>query len=270
MGYTSEEYIGRHIAEFHVDADAVADILSRLSRDETINNYETRLRRKDGSIRYVLITSNVLWENGKFVHTRCFTRDITERKAAEEARRQDEQVRLLVQWVRDYALFTMDGDGHVITWNTGARLLIGYADDEILGRHFSRFYTAEDRRAGKPERILTQAREQGRVEDEGWRVRKDGTRFWADVVVTALPDESGQVRGFANIVRDLTERKEAEEALRRANQDLESRVAERTRECRAALEEKEQLLAELQAAKAALLEGITSSLRPFAGAERPV
>src|SRR5437762_9895142 len=123
LGYTSEEYIGRNIAEFHADADVIPDILRRLSRSETLHNYEARLRCKDASIRYVLITSDVFWENGKFVHTRCFTRDITERKAAEEARRQDEHVRLLANWVRDYAIFMMDRDGHVITWNTGAKLL---------------------------------------------------------------------------------------------------------------------------------------------------
>ena len=246
LGYPSEEYIGRNIAEFHADADVIPDILRRLSRREALHNYEARLRRKDGSIRYVLITSNVFWENGKFVRTRCFTRDITERKAAEEARRHDEHVGLLVESVRGYAIFMMDPDGHVITWNTGARLLKGYTDDEILGQHFSCFYTAEDREAGKPEKVLQLAREQGRVEDEGWRLRKDGTRFWADVVVTALPDESGQVRGFAKITRDLTERMRAEEALRRANEALESRVAERTQQLQAALEEKEHLVAELQ------------------------
>jgi PAS domain S-box-containing protein len=246
LGYTSEEYIGRPAAEFHADADVIADILRRLARHETVDNCEARLRRKDGSIRYVLISSNVLWENGKFVHTRCVTRDITERKAAEEGQRLDTHLRLLVQGVRDYAIFMMDRDGHVMTWNTGARLLKGYADDEILGTHFSRFYTAEDRLAGKPERLLTLAREQGRVEDEGWRVRKDGTRFWADVVLTALPDESGQVREFAKITRDLTERKQAQETQRSAHQGLEARVAERTQQLSAALKEKDQILADLR------------------------
>src|SRR5437588_5577031 len=246
LGYSSEEYIGRNIAEFHADADVIADILRRLSRNETVHNYEARLRRKDGSIRYVLITSNVFWQNGKFVHTRCFTRDITERKADEDALRRDEHTRLLDHWIRDYAIFMLDGDGHVITWNTGGRLLKGYADEEILGRHFSCFYTAEDRQAGTPERILRQAREEGRVEDEGWRVRNDGRRFWADVVVTAVPDKDGQVRRFIKITRDLTDRMVAQEALRTANKDLESRIAERTQELEVSLEEKERLLAEVR------------------------
>jgi diguanylate cyclase (GGDEF)-like protein/PAS domain S-box-containing protein len=246
LGYSSEEYIGRNIAEFHADAGAVADILRRLSRHETVHNYEARLLRRDESIRHVLITSNVVWENGKFVHTRCFTRDITDRKAAEQARRQDEHTHLLGHWITDYAIFMLDRDGHVMTWNTGARLLKGYTDEEILGRHFSCFYTAQDRQAGTPERILRVAREQGRVEDEGWRLRKDGKRFWADVVVTAVPDEDGQVRGFIKITRDLTERMVAQEALRMANAGLESQVAERTRQLEIALEEKDRLLAEVR------------------------
>jgi diguanylate cyclase (GGDEF)-like protein/PAS domain S-box-containing protein len=246
LGYSSEEYIGRNTAEFHEDADAIADILRRLSRNETVNNYEARLRRKDGSIRHVLIMSNVFWENEKFVHTRCFTRDITERKADEDARRRDEHARLLDHWIRDYAIFMLDEDGHVMTWNTGARLLKGYADEEILGRHFSCFYTAEDRQAGTPERILRLAREQGRVEDEGWRVRKDGRRFWADVVVTAVPDKDGQVRRFIKITRDLTDRMVAQEALRTANEGLESQIAERTQQLEVSLEEKERLLAEVR------------------------
>jgi len=246
LGYSSEEYIGRNIAEFHVDADAIADILGRLSHGETVHNYEARLRSKDESIRHVLITSNVFWGNGKFVHTRCFTRDITERTEAEEALRLDEYTHLLAHWIRDYAIFMLDEDGHVMTWNTGARLLKGYTDDEILGRHFSRFYTSEDREAGTPERILRLAREQGRVEDEGWRVRKDGRRFWADVVVTAVPDKGGQVRKFIKITRDLTDRMAVQEALRTANEGLESRVAERTQQLQASLEEKEQLLAKVR------------------------
>ena len=246
LGYTSEEYIGRNTAEFHEDADAIADILRRLSRNETVDNYEARLRRKDGSIRHVLIMSNVFWENGKFVHTRSFTRDITDRKVDEDALRRDEHTRLLDHWIRDYAIFMLDRDGHVMTWNTGARLLKGYADEEILGRHFSCFYTAEDRQAGTPERILRLAREQGRVEDEGWRVRKGGRRFWADVVVTAVPDKGGQVRGFIKITRDLTDRMAAQEALRTANKDLESRIAERTQQLEVSLEEKDRLLAEVR------------------------
>ena len=122
-----------------------------------------------------------------------------------------EELRLLVDAVTDYAIFLIDATGQVLTWNEGARRIKGYAPEEIIGRHFSVFYTDEDREAGRPLRLLTEATERGRVEDEGWRVRSDGTRFWADVVITALRDDDGQPYVFAKVTRDLTERRAAEE-----------------------------------------------------------
>jgi PAS domain S-box-containing protein len=121
----------------------------------------------------------------------------------------EEIFRLLVEAVQDYAIFVLDPDGHVLTWNPGAQRAKGYAADEIIGRHFSVFYTSEEREAGRPAHLLGLAAEQGRIEDEGWRVRKDGTRFWADVVLTALRDAHGTVYGFAKITRDLTDRRAA-------------------------------------------------------------
>ncbi|HJT18268.1 MAG TPA: ATP-binding protein, partial [Thermoanaerobaculia bacterium] len=121
---------------------------------------------------------------------------------------------LLVDSVRDYALFMLDPNGRVTTWNEGARRIKGYEAAEIIGRHFSIFYPEEDVRSGKPERILEAARVQGRVEDEGWRVRKDGSRFWADVIMTAVRDANGNLRGFAKITRDVTARRNAEETQR--------------------------------------------------------
>src|SRR5215204_3005740 len=122
--------------------------------------------------------------------------------------------RLLVDSVRDYAIFALDPGGHVLSWNTGAARLKGYTHEEIVGRHFSIFYPPGDIVADKPGRVLADALRDGRVEDEGWRIRKDGTRFWADVVVTALRDEAGILVGFAKVTRDLTERRRAEDALR--------------------------------------------------------
>ncbi|HEX7346064.1 MAG TPA: PAS domain-containing sensor histidine kinase [Candidatus Limnocylindrales bacterium] len=126
----------------------------------------------------------------------------------------EELFRLLVEAVQDYAIFLLSPDGHVLTWNPGAQRAKGYAARDIIGRHFSVFYTPEERDAGRPQRLLRSATDHGRVEDEGWRVRMDGTRFWADVVVTALRDATGELVAFAKITRDLTERRQAEEQRR--------------------------------------------------------
>jgi len=144
--------------------------------------------------------------------------------------RSGELFRLLVDRVRDYAIFALDPNGRIITWNSGAELLKGYRAQEIIGQHIERFYTEADRQAGKPLQLLTRAREQGRVEDEGWRLRRDGSRFWADVIITALVDDEGILRGYAKVTRDLTERRQAEEALREGKNELERRVLERTAE----------------------------------------
>jgi PAS domain S-box-containing protein len=151
--------------------------------------------------------------------------------------------RLLVESVVDYAIFMLDVDGHVATWNAGAQKIKGYAATEIIGEHFSKFYSAEDRAAGRPERALVRAREDGRFEDEAWRVRKDGTRFWANVVITALCDEDGQLRGYGKVTRDLTAKHDADElarqllreqAAREAAEAAESRIRESEERYRAA------------------------------------
>jgi PAS domain S-box-containing protein len=121
---------------------------------------------------------------------------------------------LLVEGVRDYAIFMLTPDGHVASWNPGAERIKGYRAEEIIGRHFACFYTEEDAQNGKPETLLDRAKQQGKAEDEGWRVRKDGTRFWADVVITSLRDSAGRLQGFSKLVRDATERKRAEENVR--------------------------------------------------------
>ena len=120
---------------------------------------------------------------------------------------------LLIARVQDYAIFMLNPAGDVMTWNDGARLIKGYTRDEIIGQHMSRFYTAEDRQRGRPAEMLREAEQNGRVEDEGWRVRKDGSRFWADVVITAVRDDRGTLLGFAKVTRDLTERRRAEAAI---------------------------------------------------------
>jgi len=132
----------------------------------------------------------------------------------------DDLLRLLIDSVRDYAIILMDPEGKIISWGAGAERLKGYRADEIIGQHFSRFYSKEDVQRGKPENELKVATAEGRFEDEGWRVRKDGTRFWANVVLTALRDKTGNLRGFGKVTRDLSERKEAEERIKRQAQEI--------------------------------------------------
>lgn len=137
-----------------------------------------------------------------------------------------EQFRLLVQQVREYAIFLLDPEGRVASWNEGAERIKGYAAEEIVGAHFSRFYPEEDIASGRPERALAAARDDGQLEDEGWRVRRDGSRFWASVVITAIHDDTGALAGFAKVTRDLTERRETEAARERVLAETDKRLRE--------------------------------------------
>ncbi|HXJ95436.1 MAG TPA: ATP-binding protein [Terriglobia bacterium] len=175
--------------------------------------------------------------------------NVVRERAAVELRRAEELLRSMVGSVRDYAIFMLDPTGRVQTWNAGAEAIKGYATDEIVGQHFSRFYTPEDVAEGRPEKQLAQVAETGRVEDEGWRVRKDGSRFWANAVITAVRDESGKLMGFSKVTRDITALKRAEETIQRANAELEVRVAERTAELAQANRLLESELAERQRAQ---------------------
>ena len=154
----------------------------------------------------------------------------------ESLRRSDEQFRLLVDSVADYAIFMLDPGGHIITWNVGAERIKGYRAEEIIGEHFSKFYPDEALQRNWPEYELEVARAEGRFEDEGWRVRKDGSQFWANVVITAVYDAERRLRGFSKVTRDLTQRKWAEDVVRQSQSRLEARVEQRTAELKAANE----------------------------------
>ena len=170
-------------------------------------------RRKDGSVFPVEISLSP-WEDEGEQLVMASIRDVTETKlAAEKLRQSEERFRAVVQEVTDYAIFMLDPVGRVVSWNEGAQKIKGYRAGEIIGQHFSRFYTSEDIDRGKPDEELRIAAAEGRYEEEGWRIRKDCSRFWADVVITALHDEDGNLLGFTKVTRDVTEGKRAREAF---------------------------------------------------------
>ncbi len=178
--------------------------------------------RKDGSHLWANTVIDAIWdEDQALIGYACITRDATEKRAAEEALRESErQFRLLVAGVTDYAIFRLDPNGIVSSWNAGAERIKGYKADEIIGHHFSRFFTDVDRGSGTPLRALYAATQEGRFETEGWRVRKDGSLFWANAIIDAIRDENGNLIGFAKITRDVTERREAQLALQRSQEQL--------------------------------------------------
>jgi PAS domain S-box-containing protein len=229
-GYRANEIIGHHFSEFYPKA-AVASgwpehELSVAGITGRFEDEGWRLR-KDGSRFWANVVIAALRDAGGEVRGFLkISRDMTDRKQAEEKLRLSEwRFRLMVESVRDYAIFMLDPQGRVATWNSGAERLKGYTADEIIGQHFSRFYPAEAVKRGWPEEELRRATADGRIEDEGWRLRKDGSRFWANVVITALRDENGVLRGFGKVTRDLTERREAEENARRLLQQEAARKA---------------------------------------------
>ena len=195
-------------------ARVLSEMPALFANDQLTTEY--RFRGKDGAYHWVHDEARLLrGAAGEPTDVVGSWVDITDRRQAETSLRASEaRLRLLVGSVRDYAIYMLDPEGHVRSWNAGARQIKGYTESEILGQHFSRFYTPEDVAAGRPDAALRAAIAGGRFEEENWRVRKDGSRFWADVVITAVRDDRGALVGFAKVTRDLTERKRAEQALR--------------------------------------------------------
>ena len=224
-GYLAGEIIGRSFSEFYTEADRAAGrpaaALAAASNEGRFEGEGWRVR-KDGSRFWAhVVIDPIRNPAGTLIGFAKITRDLTERKLAEESlRRSEVQFRMLVQGVTDYAIYMLDAQGRVSNWNEGARRIKGYTAEEIVGQHFSRFYTEEDRAVGMPWRALDIAERTGRFEQEAQRVRKDGTRFWAHVVIDPIRDDMGGIVGFAKITRDITERRETQQALERAREQL--------------------------------------------------
>jgi PAS domain S-box-containing protein len=217
FGYSAEEVQGQHFSRFFLPEDREKKIPEQeliAARERGSVEYEGSRVRKDGSRFWAdSILTALLDDDGNVTGYVKVVRDLTERKKQEEElRRSEERFRLLVESVFDYAIFMLDPDGRVASWNAGAQRIKGYSAAEIVGQSFARFYPPEDVAAGKTKRLLETARREGVVEDEGWRVRKNGEKFWANVVITAVHDEEGRLRGFAKVTRDMSDRREAEEA----------------------------------------------------------
>ncbi|MBY5871818.1 PAS domain S-box protein [Rhizobium leguminosarum] len=224
-GYRPSEILGEHFSRFYLEEDRAAGIPARaLATAEKHGRFEGEgwRQRKDGTCFWAhVIIDPIRRPSGELLGYAKITRDLTERRAAEKAIRQsEEQFRRLVQGVSDYAIYMLDPNGNVSSWNFGAERIKGYRPQEIIGRHFSTFYTPDDREAGVPETALGLARAEGRFEREGWRVRKDGSRFWASVVIDVIRDDEGDVLGFAKITRDITEKMETQRALEQAREEL--------------------------------------------------
>jgi PAS domain S-box-containing protein len=235
-GYRPGEIIGQHFSEFYGAEDLASGLPAReleaAVRDGRFAEEGWRFRKDGGRIWASVTLSPLRADDGKVAGFLMITRDLTERhQRNEELRQSEERFRLMIESVSDYAIFMLNPEGRVASWNNGARRIKGYTADEILGRHFSVFYPAEASAAGLPAKLLSMALKDGRVEDLGWRVRKDGTRFWGQVTITALYDERKVLRGFAKITRDLTMNRHMDQ-LRKAGRKKDTFLATLAHELR--------------------------------------
>jgi PAS domain S-box-containing protein len=225
LGYEARELIGEPFSRLFTSEERRTGVPRQaLQSARQGDRYEREgwRARKDGSHLWANTVIDAIWNRDEtLIGYACITRDATEKRAAEQALRESErQFRLLVASVTDYAIFRLDPNGIVSSWNAGAERIKGYKADEIIGHHFSRFFTDVDRAKGTPLRVLYAATQEGRFEAEGWRVRKDGSLFWANAIIDAIRDENGNLIGFAKITRDITERREAQLALQRSQEQL--------------------------------------------------
>jgi PAS domain S-box-containing protein len=224
-GYAAEEIIGQHFSRFYTPEDQAAGLPAHaLQTALTEGKFESegwRVRKDSTRFWTSVVIDPIFDTNGQHVGFAKITRDVTERRKVQQALQESEQrFRMLVQGVTDYAIYMLSPAGEVTNWNAGAQRIKGYPAEEVIGTSFARFHTAEDREAGLPQAALATATKEGRFEREGWRVRKDGSRFWAHVIIDSIYHDDGTLAGFAKITRDITEKKEAAEALERANAAL--------------------------------------------------
>ncbi|WP_200946034.1 hybrid sensor histidine kinase/response regulator [Caulobacter sp. Root487D2Y] len=223
-GYAADEIIGRHFSTFYTEEDRQAGLPERALRtaaEEGRFECEGWRVRKDGTRFWTHVVIDPVIDGGELVGYAKITRDVSDRRIADQALYESEQrFRLLVQGVRDYAIYMLDPDGNVTNWNVGAQAIKGYSANEIIGRHFSLFYTPEDREAGAPAAALATALREGKFSGEAQRMRKNGERFWASVLIDPIRDETGRLLGFAKVTRDITEKRQAEEELERSREAL--------------------------------------------------
>jgi PAS domain S-box-containing protein len=224
-GYEAHEIIGQHFSRFYTEEDRAVDLpqraLATAAQEGRFEKEGWRLR-KDGTRFWChVVIDPIRAPGGELLGFAKVTRDLTEQRLAQETLRQSqEQFRLLVQGVTDYAIYMLDPTGRITNWNSGAERIKGYVPEEVIGRHFSLFFEEPERLAGVPERSLRIARAEGRFENQGWRVRKDGSRFMANIVIDAIRSDSGELLGYAKITRDITESVEAQRALDQAKEAL--------------------------------------------------
>jgi PAS domain S-box-containing protein len=216
-GYKAKEIVGKHFSMFYTPEDQAAGCPRRaleIARKEKHFLAEGWRIRKDGTRFFASVVIDPIFEKRRLIGFAKITRDITERQnSLSELSKSESQFKMLVGGVTDYALYMLDPTGIVSNWNAGGERIKGYSAAEIVGQHFSRFYTPVDQAAGKPARALKIAEETGHYEEDGWRVRKDGSFFWASVVIDPIRNDAGELIGFAKITRDISERKEAQEKL---------------------------------------------------------
>jgi PAS domain S-box-containing protein len=234
-GYTADDVIGKHFSIFYTDSDIQKrhpqHELEVAAKDGKYEEEGWRIRKNGTKFWANVVITALRDKKGELVGFAKVTRDLSERKLAEEKLiRSEERLRKMFEGIKDYALILLDPNGIITSWNEGARRIKGYEADEIIGKSFKTFYPLQDIQMGKCEYELVEAAQTGRFEDEGWRVRKDGTKFWASVLITAIRDDNGNLIGYSKVTRDITDRKRTDDLLKMAYTNLEKRVEERTSE----------------------------------------